>query len=78
MKKGIFAVVVAIVLLLSGCQNNTPGVTNPTDADDPIIYAPEKNAQNKYLLADATSFQETDGFFCGTNLDFFLLDISVR
>ena len=68
MKKGIIAVIVAIVLLLSGCQNNTPSVTTPTDADDPIQFAPEKNAQNKYLLADATSFQETDGFFCGTNL----------
>lgn len=68
MKKGIFAVVVAIVLLLSGCQNNTPSVTNPKDVDDPIQFSAEKNAQNKYLIADATNFQEADGFFCGTNL----------
>lgn len=67
MKKGIFAVVVAIVLLLSGCQNNTPSVTNPTDADDPIQFAPEKNAQNKYLMG-ATNFQEADGFFLGKSL----------
>lgn len=65
MKKEFFAVVVAIVLLLSGCQNNTPSVTNPTDADDPIQFAPEKNAQNKYLMGD-TNFLETDGFFLGT------------
>jgi len=65
MKKGIFAVVVAIVLLLSGCQNNTPSVTNPKDADDPIQFAPEKNAQNKYL-GGFTNFQEADGFFLGT------------
>lgn len=65
MKKEFFAVVVAIVLLLSGCQNNTPSVTNPTDADDPIQFAPEKNAQNKYLMG-YTNFQEADGFFLGT------------
>ena len=65
MKKEFFAVVVSIVLLLSGCQNNTPSVTNPTDADDPIQFAPEKNAQNKYLMGD-TNFLETDGFFLGT------------
>lgn len=65
MKKVFFAVVVAIVLLLSGCQNNTPSVTNPTDADDPIQFAPEKNAQNKYLMG-ATNFQEADGYFLGT------------
>lgn len=65
MEKEFFAVVVAIVLLLSGCQNNTPSVTNPTDADDPIQFAPEKNAQNKYLMGD-TNFLETDGFFLGT------------
>ena len=66
MKKEFFAVVVAIVLLLSGCQNNTPSVTNPTDADDPIQFAPEKNAQNKYVIIDGFNFQETDGFFIGT------------
>lgn len=67
--KRMIAGIVVIVLLLSGCQNNTPNTpANPTDADDPIQFSAEKNVQNKYLLADATSFQETDGFFCGTNL----------
>ena len=67
MKKGIIAVIVAIVLLLSGCQNNTPRVTNPTDADDPIQFAPEKNAQNKYIMS-GTNFQEAGNFFLGTSL----------
>lgn len=67
--KRMIAGIVVIVLLLSGCQNNTQNTpANPTDADDPILFSAEKNAQNKYLLADATCFQETDGFFCGTNL----------
>lgn len=67
--KRMIAGIVVMVLLLSGCQNNTPNTPqNPTDADDPIQFSAEKNVQNKYLLADATSFQETDGFFCGTNL----------
>lgn len=65
MKKEFFAVVVAIVLLLSGCQNNTPSVTNTTDADDPIQFAPEKNAQNKYL-GGFINFQEAEGFFLGS------------
>ena len=71
MKKGIIAVIGAIVLLLSGCQNNTPSVTNPTDSDDPILFAPEKNAQNKYLMA-GSNFQEADGFFLGTNSKYYL------
>lgn len=67
MKKGILAVVVAIALLLSGCQNNTHSVTNPTDADDPIQFAPEKNVQNKYIMS-GTNFQEAGEFFLGTSL----------
>lgn len=66
MKRGIVAGIVAVVLLISGCQSNIP--TNPTGFDDPIRFPAEKNAQNEYLLADATSFQEAEGFFCGTNL----------
>ena len=66
MKKGIIAVIVAIVLLLSGCQNNTPGSTSdPANVDSSIQFAPEKNAQNKYLMG-YTNFQEADGFFLGT------------
>lgn len=69
MMKKIFAGIMAAVFLLSGCQNNTPNPSEiPAGTDKPITFPPEKNAQNQYLLADATSFQETDGFFCGTNL----------
>ena len=53
---------IAFVLFLSGC---THGTTDPINVDDPIIYAPEKNAQNKYL-GGFTNFQEADGFFLGT------------
>lgn len=60
--KKIITVMIAFVLFLSGC---THGTTDPTNVDDPIIYAPEKNAQNKYLMGTA-NFQETDGFFLGT------------
>ena len=60
--KKIITVMIAFVLFLSGC---THGTTDPTNVDDPIIYAPEKNAQNKYL-GGFTNFQEADGFFLGT------------
>lgn len=66
MKRGIVAVITAVVLLLSGCQSNIP--MNNTGFDDHVRFPAEKNAQNKYLLVEATSFQETEGFFCGTNL----------
>ncbi len=69
MIRKFFVGIMAVVFLLSGCQNNTPNTPqNPTDADDPIQFSAEKNAQNKYLLAGGTSFQETNEFFCGTNL----------
>ena len=60
--KKIITVMIAFVLFLSGC---THGTTDPINVDDPIIYAPEKNAQNKYL-GGFTNFQEADGFFLGT------------
>lgn len=60
--KKIITVMIAFVLFLSGC---THGTTDPINVDDPIIYAPEKNAQNKYL-GGVTNFQEADGFFLGT------------
>ena len=60
--KKIITVMIAFVLFLSGC---THGTTDLTNVDDPIIYAPEKNAQNKYLMG-FTNFQEADGFFLGT------------
>lgn len=61
--KKFFAGIMAAVFLLSGCQSNTPNPSEiPAGTDKPITFPPEKNAQNQYLLADATSFQETDGF----------------
>lgn len=60
--KKIITVMIAFVLFLSGC---THGTTDPINGDDPIQFAPEKNAQNKYL-GGFTNFQEADGFFLGT------------
>lgn len=67
MKKTIIVGLFAIGLLISGCQNNiSPEHTG--GEDDNTYLSTEHSAQNKYLLTTATSFQETDGFFCGTNL----------
>ena len=64
--KKIIACVIAILLLLSGCKQNTPGTTeDPTNIGSDIQFATEKNAQNKYLDG-FTNFQETDGFFLGS------------
>lgn len=60
MKKTVFAVIAAM-FLLAGCRDTT-GV------DDTTPLSAEYNAQNKYLLSELVSFQEADGFFCGTNL----------
>ena len=62
--KKIITVMIAFVLFLSGC---THGTTDPINGDDSIQFAPEKNAQNKYLMG-ATNFQEADGFFLGKSL----------
>lgn len=63
MKRSIFVIVIAIALLLSGCQNNSR--SGSADFDDLSQFPAEKNAQNKYLMG-ATNFQEADGFFLGT------------
>lgn len=66
MKKALIVSIVAFVLLFTGCQNRVPTVT--TGDDVPSLLPAQYNAQNKYLIADATNFQEADGFFFGTNL----------
>ena len=63
MKRSIFVIVIAIALLLSGCQNNSR--SGSADFDDLSQFPAEKNAQNKYLMG-VTNFQEADGFFLGT------------
>ena len=66
MKNRVIVCIAVIALLLSGCQINTPGTTtDPANVDSSIQFAPEKNAQNKYLMG-TTNFQEADGFFLGT------------
>ena len=63
MKRSIFVIVIAIALLLSGCQNNSR--SGSADFDDLSQFPAEKTAQNKYLMG-YTNFQEADGFFLGT------------
>ena len=45
MKRSIFVIVIAIALLLSGCQNNSR--SGSADFDDLSQFPAEKNAQNK-------------------------------
>ena len=57
-----------IIFLLSGCADITDQ-TPPSETDlfDTDMALPRYDAQNKYFLADLFSFQEMDGFFCGSN-----------
>lgn len=65
MKRTLIAIIIAVVLLFTGCQNTVPTVT--TGGVEDILLPAEYNAQNKYLITGAANFQETDGFFCGTS-----------
>ena len=68
MRRNIISCIIVLLLLLSGCQNNTPGTTtDPTNTDDTLQFDAEKNAQNKYVMLQGGGFdfQETDGFFIG-------------
>ena len=67
MSRKFISYIIVLLLLLSGCQNNTPGTTtDSTDANDMLQFDTKKNAQNKYVIIDGFNFQETDGFFIGT------------
>lgn len=66
MKRTLIAIIIAVVLLFAGCQNTVPTVT--TGGANAVLLPAEYDAQNKYLITGAANFQETDGFFCGTNL----------
>lgn len=67
MNKRLIAGVVVMILILSGCQRDTYGTTNPTNTETPIQFDTEMEAQNKYFMLDIYNFQEADGFFLGTN-----------
>lgn len=64
----IFPIFILVILLFASCTN-TSSQTDPghTDLFDTDMVLPGYDAQNKYFLADVFSFQETDGFFCGSN-----------
>lgn len=64
----ILSLLVLVIFLVSGCTNPN-SQTDPahTDVFDTDMTIPGYDAQNKYLLADLLSFQETNDFFCGSN-----------
>lgn len=70
MKKRLAICTLAICLLLIGCGSGE--VSDPTEpaATDFQIGEPMPgfDAQNQYMRVIAISFQETDGFYCGSNL----------
>ncbi len=64
----ILSIFVLVILLVTGCANpNSQTDLEQTDVFDTDRALPGYDAQNKYLLADLLSFQETDDFFCGSN-----------
>lgn len=66
--KKIFALALVLGLLLAGCGGGTaPGTTENPDALLDPNPTPEFDAQNKYRLINALSFQETKDFYCGSN-----------
>ena len=83
MKKRLCVWILMLCLLLTACTgeikpttqpgaaNTKPSTTQPdlsgAGADD-LEPMPGLDAQNKYLLTTAASFQELDGVFCGSNM----------
>lgn len=68
MKKRCIISALMLCLLLSGCagRNSESGALDSRFASpDPM---PGFDAQNAYMQTTAISFQETDGFFCGSGL----------
>ena len=61
MRKRVVVFALALSLLLAGCAGETGGTG--FDTAQPM---PGYDAQNQYMLSNAISFQEADGFFCGT------------
>lgn len=52
-----------VILLCAGCA----GTSGKTDQFETDAAMPGYDAQNKYFMATLSSFQETDGFFCGSS-----------
>ncbi len=69
MKNRAILLFLALCLLLAGCAGqNIPEITQaegPFDSPEPM---PGFDAQNQYSLTPVVSFQETEDFFCGSNL----------
>ena len=66
MKKILFYIL-AIGLLLGGCGGREQP-DNPTEAFSSSQVMPEYDAQNQYLILNASSFLEREGAFLGTSI----------
>lgn len=67
MKERIALCVLALCLLLAGCggeQKEKAVADTGFESEEPM---PGFDAQNQYMQVNAISFQETDGFFCGSS-----------
>ena len=60
--RSIFAILLTI-FMLTGCV----GTNSQTDPFETDTAMPGYDAQNKYAMTTISSFQETDGFFCGSS-----------
>lgn len=69
MKKQFALLALAVCLSLSGCVEKDVTEYSDTVSTEPQVLEdmPACNAQNKYLLVNALSFQETEDYFCGSN-----------
>ena len=65
--KKIILFVLAIGLLLGGCGGREQP-DNPTEAFSSSQVMPEYDAQNQYLILNASSFLEREGAFLGTSI----------
>lgn len=64
----LLSISLLVIFLFTGCTDMGSQTEPPeTDLFDTDAALPGYDAQNKYFLADLSCFQETDGFFCGSN-----------
>lgn len=73
MKKRYILFVLLAYLLLTACgehttvENTVPSTSQETEPQE-AISAADVDAQNKYALFSAISFQESDSFYCGSSM----------
>ena len=69
MKHAFFPTAIAFSLLLTGCGNTAATKpTVPTETVQNVTEVSQEMADNRYSFFSGMSFQETDAYFCGSNL----------